>query len=328
MAIDIEAPGGEAAELKTALKNLVGDGDLPISGHIAIGGEASIDGNTFNPDYDFTTLLSVAQTITQDPAVAFYAAFIENHHTTTGDDAYIGGFFYSPTIDEANTHSYEAIDGITSSLTNHGTGDLGAVRLSYSAFGNPGAADVDQVICHYGSISNTGGGTITEAIGQWFSAARGFSPVTVLYASFVADLSTTATNPYYDWHDSQGVRRVKEDSTFDSVGQAIEALYNPQFEKYTAGAVNHERIILGQWNGNVAEIGTEKGGTGVLRPLRLIGSSVHLPTYAVAGLPSASTEGAGAAVYCSNGNAGAKCLAVSDGTNWKVVALGATVSAS
>ena len=32
--------------------------------------------------------------------------------------------------------------------------------------------------------------------------------------------------------------------------------------------------------------------------------------------------------YCSNGNAGAKTMAVYDGTNWKVVALGATISAS
>jgi len=328
MAIDIEAPGGDAEELKTALKNLVGDGDLSISGHIAVGGEASIDGNTFNEGYDFTALLSVSETITQDPLVASYAAFIENHHTTTGDDAYIGGIFYSPTIAAENTHSYEAIDGITSSLTNHGAGDIGTARLNYCAFLNAGAADVGQVICSYSSISNTGGGTVDQAIGFWFSAARGFSPVTTLYASFVADLSNAATNPYYEWHDSQGVRRVKEDATFDTVGQAIEALYNPQFDKYTPGAVNFERVILGQWNGNVAEIGNEAGGTGVLRPLRLIGSSVHLPTYDVAGLPSAATEGAGAAVYCSNGNAGAKCLAVSDGSNWKVVALGATVSAS
>jgi len=32
--------------------------------------------------------------------------------------------------------------------------------------------------------------------------------------------------------------------------------------------------------------------------------------------------------YCSNGNAGAKTMAIYDGTNWKVVALGATISAS
>lgn len=32
--------------------------------------------------------------------------------------------------------------------------------------------------------------------------------------------------------------------------------------------------------------------------------------------------------YCSDGNAGAKTMAVYDGSNWKVVALGATISAT
>tara|TARA_R110000782_G_scaffold15263_1_gene44703 strand:+ start:140 stop:571 length:432 start_codon:yes stop_codon:yes gene_type:complete len=36
----------------------------------------------------------------------------------------------------------------------------------------------------------------------------------------------------------------------------------------------------------------------------------------------------GDVVYTTNGDAGAKCLAVYDGSNWKVVALGATISAS
>jgi len=36
----------------------------------------------------------------------------------------------------------------------------------------------------------------------------------------------------------------------------------------------------------------------------------------------------GQIAYCSNGNAGAKCLAVYDGSNWKVVALGATIATS
>lgn len=97
------------------------------------------------------------------------------------------------------------------------------------------------------------------------------------YSFYAHDLGgLTITNPYYSWFDSRGVRRVREDNTFDSVGQSIEALYNPLFAKYTPGAVDFERVILGQWNGNVAEIGTENGGTGTLRPLRLIGSGVQV----------------------------------------------------
>jgi len=50
-----------------------------------------------------------------------------------------------------------------------------------------------------------------------------------------------------------------------------------------------------------------------------------LPSYAVASLPSAGT--AGRIVFCTDGDSGSKCLAVDDGTAWKRVALGATVSA-
>lgn len=42
---------------------------------------------------------------------------------------------------------------------------------------------------------------------------------------------------------------------------------------------------------------------------------VTLPTYAVAGVPAASSY-TGAIIYCSNGAAGNPCLAISDGTNW------------
>ena len=52
---------------------------------------------------------------------------------------------------------------------------------------------------------------------------------------------------------------------------------------------------------------------------------VKLASYTIAQLPDAATN-AYSVVYCLNGNAGAACLAVSNGTAWKVVALGATAS--
>lgn len=55
--------------------------------------------------------------------------------------------------------------------------------------------------------------------------------------------------------------------------------------------------------------------------------NVKLPTYTVATAPSASTAGAGAIIYVSNGLAGAPTVAVSDGTNWKSAA-GTTISAT
>ena len=54
------------------------------------------------------------------------------------------------------------------------------------------------------------------------------------------------------------------------------------------------------------------------------GVLITLPSYAVAGLPTAGT--AGRIVFCTDGDSGSKCLAVDDGTAWKRVSLGATVS--
>jgi len=54
------------------------------------------------------------------------------------------------------------------------------------------------------------------------------------------------------------------------------------------------------------------------------GTIVTLKSYNVAGVPSASP--AGQMIYVTDGNAGAATVAVSDGSAWKVVALGATIS--
>ena len=43
-------------------------------------------------------------------------------------------------------------------------------------------------------------------------------------------------------------------------------------------------------------------------------------------LNARSDKEEGDLAFCSNGNGGSKCLAVYDGSNWKVVALGATIS--
>ena len=52
-----------------------------------------------------------------------------------------------------------------------------------------------------------------------------------------------------------------------------------------------------------------------------------LPTYTVATLPPA-TGNLRRTVHCSNGAAGAPCLAVSDGVSWRRVLIGAAVSAT
>ena len=52
-----------------------------------------------------------------------------------------------------------------------------------------------------------------------------------MFGIYIEDMVPTSpvagqviTNPYYSWFDSQGVRRVKEDSTVDGISQAISAL--------------------------------------------------------------------------------------------------------
>ena len=54
------------------------------------------------------------------------------------------------------------------------------------------------------------------------------------------------------------------------------------------------------------------------------GVTITLPSYAVSGVPSASP--AGQMIYVTDGNGGSACMSVSDGSNWKVIALGATIS--
>ena len=53
-------------------------------------------------------------------------------------------------------------------------------------------------------------------------------------------------------------------------------------------------------------------------------TEIIMENYAVAGLPTAGNTGR--IVFCSDGDAGNPCMAVDNGTDWKVVALGATVS--
>lgn len=53
----------------------------------------------------------------------------------------------------------------------------------------------------------------------------------------------------------------------------------------------------------------------------------ELPTFTVATVPDA-TKFEGHIIYVSNGNAGARCIAVSNGTNWLVISLGSTAIAA
>lgn len=192
-------------------------------------------------------------------------------------------------------------------------GSVGGVYITApgtsSAYGFSGTVEVDGVNATNGysfyADAVTNGGIFTNFYG--------------FYAPEI--LTTEATNSYYAWFDSRGVYRVREDATFDAVGQAIAALYNPQFTKYTPGATNYERCIPGcQWNGNVAEFGTEEGGTGTLRPSRIIGANVSIVSALTPAVSNTSANSCGttAATLVGNDNAGKVTVGATAGTSCTV----------
>ena len=71
-------------------------------------------------------------------------------------------------------------------------------------------------------------------------------------------------------------------------------------------------------------IATQASNAVALTGGTISGTIMTLKSYAVTGVPSASP--AGQMIYVTDGNAGAATVAVSDGSAWKVVALGATIS--
>ncbi len=93
------------------------------------------------------------------------------------------------------------------------------------------------------------------------------------FAYYSDALGGVAANAFPLWFDEQGAFVVHSINTFDSVYQARPALYNPLVTKFTPTSTNFERCIPGcQWQTNVANYGTEAGGTGTLRDVQMIGN--------------------------------------------------------
>jgi hypothetical protein len=86
-----------------------------------------------------------------------------------------------------------------------------------------------------------------------------------------------------------------------------------------ATSVGAARTALG-----VGTLGTQASNAIAVTGGTISGTIMTLKSYAVSGVPSASP--AGQMIYVTDGNSGAATVAVSDGSNWKVVALGATIS--
>lgn len=97
-----------------------------------------------------------------------------------------------------------------------------------------------------------------------------------------------------------------------------------------ADPLQNQIILRASNHGNTggnADNGATQGGAATLNAYSLnINVPVALPVYTLSEANALSSTPEGSMIYVTNGNAGAKTLAVWDGSNWKVVALGATIS--
>lgn len=197
----------------------------------------------------------------------------------------------------ADSHDNPGFIYANESVANHnGSGELSYVAAHFGDVENLNTGKIDDAFAFDAYLGNSGMGRVDRFWGFHVFMEAGEN-VGEAYSFYSNDLSSVATNPYYSWFDSRGVGRCKEDNAFDSVGQSICAVYNPQFTKYTPGAANYERIVYGQFSANVAQVGTEAGGTGTLRQVQMIGNGWILTPYAFAALGSLTN---GTQKYCTD----------------------------
>ena len=90
------------------------------------------------------------------------------------------------------------------------------------------------------------------------------------------------------------------------------------------GGTNATTASAARTNLGLGTIATQASNAVALTGGTISGTIMTLPSYAVSGVPSASP--AGQVIYVTDGNSGAATVACSAGSNWKVVALGATIS--
>ena len=90
------------------------------------------------------------------------------------------------------------------------------------------------------------------------------------------------------------------------------------------GGTNATSASAARSNLGLGTIATQASNAVAITGGTISGTIMTLKSYAVSGVPSASP--AEQMIYVTDGNAGAATVAVSDGSNWKVVALGANIS--
>ena len=91
-----------------------------------------------------------------------------------------------------------------------------------------------------------------------------------------------------------------------------------------SGGTNATSASAARTKLGLGTIATQASNAVALTGGAISGTIMTLPSYAVSGVPSASP--AGQVIYVTDGNSGAATVACSNGSAWKVVALGATIS--
>jgi len=98
------------------------------------------------------------------------------------------------------------------------------------------------------------------------------------------------------------------------------------YDRNAASITNAATIRIHSWGWtNNANAWTELASVRADGSMHLTGP-LYLPSYNVAGAPSAGT--AGRLAYITDGDGGSACIGVDNGSDWKVVSLGATISAT
>ena len=137
-------------------------------------------------------------------------------------------------------------------------------------------------------------------------------------ANNLSDLAAAATA-----RSNLGLGSAAQSSTSDFATAAQGAKADTALQKannlsdLTAAATARTNLGLGTIATQASNAVAITGGT-------ISGTIMTLPTYTVSSAPSASP--AGQIIFVSDGNSGAATVAVSDGSNFKIVALGGTIT--
>lgn len=170
-----------------------------------------------------------------------------------------------------------------------GTGSVKASRLP--DLYNQSEVDAQATVITDDQIAALGLGTASKsAVGDFATAAQGTT-------------ADTATQP------GDNVSTLTNDSGFITAANNLSDL----------AAAATARTNLG-----VGTIATQASNAVAITGGTVSGTIMTLPTYTVSSAPSASP--AGQIIFVSDGNSGAATAAVSDGSNFKIVALGATIT--